>query len=250
MNKFVVFAIGLGLGCAIGLVAGIAIVGHSTKQAPRQTSFANAVLTRVPFDGDWFVSWGGDNPEDNHHIGSLPQDRAVDIRKIIEGSENRTSEGDSMKNESYGCWAEPIYSPIDGVVEVAVDGVPDNTPGELNKASAMGNYMMLKSPEGFVVVLAHLKQGSSAIKAGEKVQTGDFLALCGNSGRSTEPHLHMHAQSGISMSQSVAMQMVFPSISVGGVKKEHYSLSKGDIVSNGQSEPNQAAHAIPAIAPR
>ena len=250
MKKPVVFALGLGLGGILGVVSGIAFVAYSAKQTPRQTSFSNVVLARAPFDGDWFISWGGENPKDNHHIGSPPQDRAVDIRKIIEGSGNQTSIGDPTENESYGCWAQPIFSPIDGIVAVAVDGVPDNIPGELNRPSAMGNFMMLRSPEGFVVVLAHFKQGSVAKKAGEKVQAGDFLALCGNSGNSTEPHLHMHAQSGISMAQSVAMRMVFPSITVGGVQNENYSPTRGDIISNGQNQPNQSMQPTSASAPR
>jgi hypothetical protein len=237
MKKPVIFALGLGLGGVLGVIAGVAFAGYSSKQSPRQSSFSNVVLARAPFDGDWLISWGGESPKDNHHIGSPPQDRAVDVRKIIPGSGNQTSQGDPKKNESYGCWAQPIYSPIDGVVEVAVDGVPDNIPGDLNRPSAMGNYMMLKSPDGFVVVLAHFKQGSIARKAGEQVKAGDFLALCGNSGNSTEPHLHMHVQSGISMSQSIAMRMVFPSITVDGVQKENHSPKRGDVISNGQKKP-------------
>jgi hypothetical protein len=238
MKKSVVFALGLGLGGILGGFAGIAFVAYSSKQTPRQTSFSNVALARAPFDGDWLISWGGEHPEDNHHIGRPPQDRAVDIRKIIEGSGNQTSQGDPKRNESYGCWAQPLYSPIDGIVEVAVDGVPDNIPGELNRLSAMGNYLMVKSPDGFVVVLAHFKQGSVAKKAGEQVKAGDFLALCGNSGNSTEPHLHMHVQSGVSMTQSVAMRMVFPTITVGGVLKENYSPKRGDVLTNGPKKPN------------
>ncbi len=239
MKKPVVFALGLGLGGLLGVAAGITFVEFSAKQTPRQTTFSNVVLARAPFDGDWLISWGGENPKDNHHIGSPPLDRAVDIRKIIPGSGNQTSQGDPKRNESYGCWAQPIYSPIDGVVVVAVDGVPDNIPGELNRLSAAGNYMMLKSPDGFVVFLAHFKQGSVARKVGEQVKTGDFLALCGNSGNSTEPHLHMHAQSEISMKQAVALRMTFPFLNVGGVPKENYTPIKGDIISNGREEPNQ-----------
>jgi hypothetical protein len=246
MKKPIVFALGLGLGGVLGVVGGIAFVAYSAKQTPRQTSFSNVAVARAPFDGDWLISWGGENAKDNHHIGSPPQDRALDIRKIIPGSGNQTCQGDPRKNESYGCWAQPIYAPIDGVVAVAVDGVPDNPPGELNRPSAMGNYMMLKSPDGFVVVLAHFKQGSVARKPGELIRAGDFLALCGNSGNSTEPHLHMHAQSGISMAQSVAMRMVFPSITVNGVTREKYSPKRGDVISNGQKQPNQALEAMPA----
>jgi hypothetical protein len=239
VKKPFVFALGLGLGGIVGTFGGIAFVAYSAKQTPRQTSFSNVDLSRLPFDGDWFISWGGEDPKDNHHIGSAPQDRAVDIRKIIEGTGSETSRGDPKRNESYGCWAQPIYSPIDGVVEVAVDGVPDNIPGELNRSSALGNYVMVRSPSGFVVVLAHFRQGSVAPRAGTQVKAGDLLGQCGNSGNSTEPHLHMHVQSDISMQRSAALRMVFPSIIVGGVPKKDYTPKRGDIISNGSKEPNQ-----------
>ncbi len=245
MKKPFVFVLGLGLGGILGVVAGIAFVAHSAKQTPRQTSFSDVVLARAPFDGDWLISWGGENPKDNHHIGSPPQDRAVDIRKIIEGSENQTSRGDPQRNESYGCWAQPIYSPINGVVEVAVDGVPDNIPGELNRPSALGNYVMVRSTSGFVVVLAHFKQGSVAKRAGEPVKAGELLAHCGNSGNSTEPHLHMHVQSGVSMQRSVALRMVFPSLVVDGVPRKNYTPKRGDILSNGSKEPNSEGQGNP-----
>jgi murein DD-endopeptidase MepM/ murein hydrolase activator NlpD len=240
MKTPVIFALGLSIGGVLGAVAGIAFVTSSAKQTPRQTTFSNVVLARAPFDGDWLVSWGGENPKDNHHIGSPPQDRAVDIRKIIPTSRNgnQTSQGDLRKNESYGCWAQPIYSPIGGVVEVAVDGVPDNIPGELNRPSALGNYVMIKSPSGFVVVLAHLKQGSVAKRAGISVKAGELLGLCGNSGNSTEPHLHMHVQSEISMQQAVALRMIFPFLIVSGTPKENYTPTRGDIISNDPRESN------------
>jgi Peptidase family M23 len=240
MKKPAVFALGLGLGGILGVISGIAFVAYSAKQTPRQTSFSDVVLSRAPFDGDWLISWGGDNPKDNHHIGSPPQDRAIDIRKIIPGSGNQTSQGDPRKNESYGCWAQPIYSPIDGVVEVAVDGVPDNIPGELNRPSALGNYVMVKAPSGFVVVLAHLKQGSGAKRAGTSVKAGELLGLCGNSGNSTEPHLHLHVQSEVSMQQAVALRMIFPFLTVSGVPKENYPPTRGDIIANEPREPNQS----------
>lgn len=241
MKKPAIFALGLVVGAVIATGPTIASFAswYFRQRAPQQASFQNAVLVNAPFDGEWLISWGGEKKEDNHHIGSQPQDRAVDIRKIIEGSGGQTMRGDPRKNESYGCWAQPIYSPIDGVVVVSVDGVPDNIPGELNHLSAGGNYVMIESPEGFVVVLAHLKQGSVAARAGVSVKAGDFLGLCGNSGRSTEPHLHLHVQSGTSVAKSVALRMVFPFITVGGVQKENYSPSRGDVISNGTKQPNR-----------
>jgi murein DD-endopeptidase MepM/ murein hydrolase activator NlpD len=46
------------------------------------------------------------------------------------------------------------------------------------------------------VLLAHMKQGSITVKAGETVHTGDPIGQVGNSGNTTEPHLHIHARVG------------------------------------------------------
>ena len=37
---------------------------------------------------------------------------------------------------------------------------------------------------------AHLQPGSLRVKVGDKVKRGQVLGLLGNSGNSTEPHLH------------------------------------------------------------
>lgn len=153
----------------------------------------------------------------------------MDIRKIWDGS-NQTMIGDPKKNESYGCWAQPILSPIDGVIVESVDGVPDNTPSEMNRAMKMGNYVKVKSDDGFVVVLSHFKNGSNATRTGQRVKAGDLLALCGNSGRSTEPHLHLHVQSEITSESSVALRAVFQKLIVNETLRKNYSPKKGDII--------------------
>lgn len=236
MKKPAIFATGLVIGTILGGIPAITsfVKWYSGERTPQPASFSNAVLARAPFEGDWLISWGGENPKDNHHLGSPPQNLAVDIRKVIDGSGGQTRQGDPQKNESYGCWAQPIYSPIDGIVEVAVDGVPDNIPGELNRPSALGNYVMVRSASGFVVVLAHLMQGSVGKRAGEPVKAGELLARCGNSGNSTEPHLHIHVQSDVSMARSVSLRMVFPSLIVGGIPRENHTPTRGDIISNGR----------------
>ena len=225
------FAIGFLLGSGPTIASFVSTMLEKPSKTPGP--FENAVLTRVPFDGNWFVSWGGENKEDNHHYGFSPQDLALDIRRIVDGSD-QAMKGDPKKNESYGCWAQPILSPVDGVVEVAVDGVPDNIPGEVNRYAILGNYVMVKSRDGFVAVLCHFKMGSLVKKVGQQVKSGELLGLCGNSGRSTEPHLHFHVQSEVSIDKSVALRAVFPEITVGGVSKAHYSPKRSDIISKGK----------------
>lgn len=56
----------------------------------------------------------------------------------------------------------------------------------------LGNNLVLDLGDGAYVVLAHLQRGSVRVRVGERVAAGQHLGDCGNSGNSTEPHLHIH----------------------------------------------------------
>ncbi len=55
-----------------------------------------------------------------------------------------------------------------------------------------GNHVFIDTGEA-VIALCHLQRDSIAVTPGQHVQTGDVVARCGNSGNSTEPHLHVQA---------------------------------------------------------
>jgi murein DD-endopeptidase len=55
-----------------------------------------------------------------------------------------------------------------------------------------GNYVILDLGQGRYAFYAHLQPGSLRVKAGDKVRRGQVIGLVGNSGNSTEPHLHFH----------------------------------------------------------
>ena len=57
-----------------------------------------------------------------------------------------------------------------------------------------GNFLIIRALSGVYVSLAHLKKDSIEVTVGESVTVGKRMALCGNSGYSQEPHLHLQAQ--------------------------------------------------------
>lgn len=71
--------------------------------------------------------------------------------------------------------------------------MPDFTVPQSDQVHRLGNHVILRCSEA-EIVLAHLRQGSVAVSAGQGVVTGDRLGEVGNSGASSEPHLHIHAQ--------------------------------------------------------
>jgi hypothetical protein len=72
----------------------------------------------------------------------------------------------------------------------------DNPPGEVNLSENWGNYLLIHIGGGLYVLLAHLRQGSIGVALGQSVVPGTLLGRCGNSGRSAQPHLHLHVQRG------------------------------------------------------
>jgi murein DD-endopeptidase MepM/ murein hydrolase activator NlpD len=54
----------------------------------------------------------------------------------------------------------------------------------------LGNHVVIEIEDGIFAVLAHLRQGSLSVAKGDVVTVGTQIGSCGNSGNSTEPHVH------------------------------------------------------------
>jgi hypothetical protein len=242
-NEFVSRCIFLLIGFLLGGPVGI--VGykiweprHSSRLDELPSRFADAHLSRLPFDGQWFVMSGGDQAWQNRHHGRLNQNLALDLLKVA-GPAARTYEGDAQRNESYFCWGQPIRSPIEGKVEITLDGIPDNIPGEGNSYSASGNSVQIRDAKGFVIEFAHLRCGTVAVRAGSKVRPGDLIGYCGNSGNSTEPHLHFQIQSESGQDQGIALRPIFDAIIVDGKQLKDHSPVKSERISNPIQGPDE-----------
>ena len=174
-----------------GTVDGVSVL-QAVPEAPSGfLDYRTRAALRLPFAGEWFVFWGGRSTLDNYHAAHPDQRFAYDLVIARGGA---THAGDPAKNESYFCFDQPILAPADGTVRAAVDGIADNRPGQFNERQALGNHVVIDHGGGEFSFLAHLRQGSVAVKAGAAVRAGEPLGRCGNSGNSSEPHLHYHLQ--------------------------------------------------------
>lgn len=54
----------------------------------------------------------------------------------------------------------------------------------------IGNHVIVDLGDGSYAVYAHLRKGSLRVTNGQRVHAGEHIADCGNSGNSTEPHVH------------------------------------------------------------
>ncbi len=141
--------------------------------------------------GRFVVAQGGGIGLLNHHAGHRAQRYAADITAV--GPAGFRADGILPDDpRRYAIFGIAVVAPCDGAVTAAVDGLPDLPPPEMDPDNAAGNHVVL-SCAGLSVELAHLRNGSVAVRQGDTVSAGQKLGEVGNSGNTTEPHLHIHA---------------------------------------------------------
>jgi hypothetical protein len=145
-------------------------------------------------DGTFYVAQGGASKLINHHNGHPAQRYALDIVGL-NGWGFRARGLLPQDLEAYVIYGQKVVSPCGGTVVKAVDQLPDQTPPAADPKNPAGNHIVLRC-QGVSIVLAHLMPGSQRVAAGDSVREGQELAQVGNSGNTTEPHLHVHAVRG------------------------------------------------------
>jgi murein DD-endopeptidase MepM/ murein hydrolase activator NlpD/urea transporter len=142
----------------------------------------------LPFMGEWAVSQGYD--------GSITHKEewgnALDF--VILDNEMKTYDGAGTVAENFYCYNKPVLAPADGIIQDIKNNIDDNLIGEIDSVNNWGNTIVIYHAIGIYTQLSHLKKNSFQVKIGDYIKKGDILALCGNSGRSPEPHLHFQVQ--------------------------------------------------------
>ncbi|MGG3755947.1 peptidoglycan DD-metalloendopeptidase family protein [Bacillus anthracis] len=151
-------------------------------------SMSPKIVVRFPLNERALVGWGGDRLEANYHVIKPNERWAYDI--LIPPAEVKSS-----KLKDYGIYGARVMAPASGTVVSINNDEKDLVPGSDDFQSMAGNHIYLRLDEtGTFLVLVHLKKGSIKVKEGQHVNEGEFLAQVGNSGSSSEPHLHIHHQ--------------------------------------------------------
>lgn len=148
-----------------------------------------SITIRWPLTERSVVGWGGDLVKMNLPHAIWASERwAYDLVML-------PYETGSRKNEDYGIWDKKVIAPISGIVVEAYDEEEDITPGTEDFTSMEGNHVYIKIEQtNTYLLLNHLKKGSVTVNTGDYVKEGDIIGLVGNSGSSSEPHLHIHHQ--------------------------------------------------------
>ena len=168
-----------------------------------------AIEISSPLRGDHWLAGNGPANTSGHRRALLPIDGHAAIAQRIRDwvrlrDDGKTFHDDEKDNKNYFAYGSEALAVADGVVTEVKDGIPQNTPGENSRAVPItletvgGNHVILDIGGGHFAFYAHLQPGSLRVKLGDKVRRGQVVGLVGNSGNSTEPHLHFHIENGSS----------------------------------------------------
>ncbi len=211
-------------------IAGFTVRPSSRPHPSDFLDYEPRTTLRLPFDETWYVFWGGRSLEENHHAATRDQRFALDL--VIE-RDGTTHGGDGDRNEDYFCYGAPLLSPAPGQIVAVLDGIPDNVPGETNAAQPLGNHVIIDHGNGEFSFLAHLRPGTIRVTAGDVVEAGTLLGTCGNSGNSSEPHLHYHLQNSAIVGDGDGLPARFTDFQVGDEHVERGEPVKGQSIAAG-----------------
>ena len=164
-----------------------------------------AVSIIAPLRGEWLAANGPSNISGHRRTAlalygtvAIAQRFAIDLLQVDDSGRTWRPGTDSTNNKSYYAYGKDIIVG-DGVVVETKDSIPENSPRSavarattINLITVGGNHIVVDLGQGHYAFYAHVQPGSLRVKVGDRVKRGQVIALLGNSGNSTEPHLHFH----------------------------------------------------------
>lgn len=141
----------------------------------------------MPIQDEWFVFWGGANQFINYHYEIEEQRYAYDLVIIKNGQSFRNT---PTSNDDFYAFNKEVVAPCDGRVVQVVNSIVDNELGSTNVSNPEGNYVIIQHANNEYSLIAHFKQNSIVVKEGQMIKQSQLVGFCGNSGNSSEPHIH------------------------------------------------------------
>jgi Peptidase family M23 len=167
------------------------------------------VEVRPPVAGRWLAVNSPADRVPSHGLHAYGQTYAIDL---VHEPEGRPRPGFAAlwplarRPGDYPAFGQPVLAPAGGVVVRAHDRERDHWSRTsvpallyllpeaglrelLGPGRILGNHVVIDLG-GVYALLAHLRRQSTRVTVGQRVAAGEQVAECGNSGNSTEPHLH------------------------------------------------------------
>lgn len=202
-------------------------------------SFRSEAMS-LPFSGEWKVFNGGIERKDSHSWQLTAQRYAYDF--VVTGDSGRRFKTDGTAPDDYYAFGRDVLAPADGIVADVKYDLNDNRhagSGKIDIAAKdmRGNYIIISHGNNIYSLTAHLMKNSCLVRKGDQVKRGQVIARCGNSGHSTEPHIHFQLQDHKNFYICTGLPVLFS-----GIKKKRDSttheileqgyISRNDFVSN------------------
>ena len=218
----------------IGMLVGIPIIylKHGFR-LPSISNYSCKGLYQLPFHGQWLTVNGGLDQAHSHSWNIPNQRYAYDF--YVEQN-HRSYLNDGKHPEDYICYDMEILAPEDGIVVELKDEFEDTIIKNREEAfcdasDIRGNYIIIDHGHKEYSMIAHIKKGSFRVNLHDNVKKGEVVAHCGNSGNTSEPHIHFQLQKGKSCSFCAGLPVTFT-----GVKFSDGSIGsliqRGDLVEN------------------
>ena len=190
---------------------------------------ATGVNLAYPFRGRWLTQNSPGSRVPSHGTTLFATSFAIDFVPVDHAGRSAPITLGSLLRpeppERFPGFGRPILAPVDGVVVAMHDAEPDHPSfrglpsvgyalTQRRRAAAgwvglAGNHVMVETRDGPVVAVCHLERGSIQVKLGQRVHRGQTLGRCGNSGNSTEPHVHLQAIDRVDVRHASALPISF-----------------------------------------
>ncbi len=194
-------------------------------------SASDHVVLTLPFHGTWLVRNSPARRVPSHGTDLFATTYAIDF-VAVRGRRTATTRDwrTLLSTEAvtrFFAFGQPILAPADGRIVAVHDGEPDHVarrsrfaqvPYALTQAARArggagalaGNHVVVELPDhrGHVV-LAHLRAGSIRVCVGDRLQVGEQVGECGNSGNSTQPHVHVQVMDAVDPFTAHGLPMSF-----------------------------------------
>lgn len=194
-------------------------------------SSGRPVVLDLPFRGLWLARNSPARRVPSHGTHALGVTYAIDFIAVDDRGRPAPRTWRTVLSveppEGFRGFGAPILAPVAGTVVGAHDGEPDHVarrsqltlvPYALGQAGRVragagavaGNHVVLAlAPTGPFVLLAHLRRGTLAVAPGDVVAAGDRVGECGNSGNSTQPHVHVQVTDSTDWATARGLPMTF-----------------------------------------